>query len=98
VDALLGAVQRLALLDVGHVAEEVVVAACGDGTTSADFVASGSAKLRSPVSGVTVIRLLCFRYPYKNVLKYRTRENVGGISTLVVNTRQSNTVATYQYW
>jgi hypothetical protein len=33
-------------------------------------------------SGATVTRLLCFRYQYTNVLKYRTRQNVGGISIL----------------
>jgi hypothetical protein len=28
-----------------------------------------------------------FPLPYKNVLKYRTRQNVGGISILVFNTK-----------
>jgi hypothetical protein len=37
--------------------------------------------------GVTVTQLLCFRYWHKNVLKYRTRQNVGGISILVFNTK-----------
>jgi hypothetical protein len=28
-----------------------------------------------------------FPFPYKNVLKYRTRQNLGGISILVFNTK-----------
>jgi hypothetical protein len=31
--------------------------------------------------------LPCFRYPYKNVPKYRTREQVGGISILAFNVK-----------
>jgi hypothetical protein len=38
-------------------------------------------------SGVTVTRLLCDPLPYKNVLRYRTRQNVGGISNLDSNTK-----------